>query len=256
MQAMRLIPHSVCGCSLMRAGASLPLPALELDICAARHAVISDVRFMLLCQTVSSCDFLTMSNCLAVTNLSRARRIKRRGFDAVLTLEDPSCAKRNQLRFHVKPAPDHLIMHFEDIDDDEYDYAIATEDDVKAIIDFGCKHVRNSILIHCFHGIGRSGGAALAILTDQLCNAHLALDALLSIKPDSVPNLRVARLADAVLKTDGAIIAALDEWTEKTPSVADFRQQKRAFFKANKNLYSLSATHSLIPHAGRESAGR
>lgn len=191
-----------------------------------------------------------MSNCLAVTNLSRARRIKRRGFDAVLTLEDPSCSKRNQLRFHVKPAPDHLIIHFEDIDDDEYDYAIATEDDVKTIIDFGRKHVHHSILIHCFHGIGRSGGAALAILTDQLCNARLALDALLAIKPDSVPNLRVARLADAVLKTDGAITAALDEWTAKTPSVADFRQQKREFFKANKNLYSLSATHSLIPHAG------
>jgi hypothetical protein len=74
-----------------------------------------------------------MSNCLAVTNLSRARRIKRRGFDAALTLEDPSCAKRNQLRFHVKPAPDHLIMHREDIDDDEYGYVIAVADDVMKV---------------------------------------------------------------------------------------------------------------------------
>lgn len=44
-------------------------------------------------------------------------------------LEDPVCLKRNQLHFHVKPAPDHWVMHFEDIDDD--DYAIAMEDDVK-----------------------------------------------------------------------------------------------------------------------------
>lgn len=46
-------------------------------------------------------------------------------------LEDPVCSKRNQLHFHVKSAPDYLVMHFEDTDDDEYDYAVAMEDDVK-----------------------------------------------------------------------------------------------------------------------------
>lgn len=175
---------------------------------------------------------------ITVSNLSRARRIKRRGFDAVLTLEDPVCSIRNQLRFHVKPAPDHLVMHFEDIDDDEYDYAIAMEDDVKVIIEFGRKHVQHNLLIHCFHGIGRSGGAALAILTDRLGNAQSALEALLAIRPEAVPNLRVARLADTVLKTDGAMVAALDAWAARTPSVAEFRRQKRAFFEANRDLYS------------------
>ena len=175
---------------------------------------------------------------IAVSNLSRARRIKRRGFDAVLTLEDPVCSIRNQLRFHVNPAPDHLIMRFEDIDDDIYDYAIATEDNVKAIIEFGRRHVQHNLLIHCFHGVGRSGGAALAILTDRLGNAQAALEALLVIRPEAVPNLRVARLADTVLKTDGAMVAALDAWAARTPSVAEFRQQNRAFFEANSNLYS------------------
>ncbi|WP_254605079.1 tyrosine phosphatase family protein [Acetobacter syzygii] len=174
---------------------------------------------------------------ITVTNLSRARRIKRRGFDAVLTLEDPACSG-NQLRFHVKPAPDHLVMHFEDIDDDEYDYAIAMEDDVKVIIEFGRKHVQHNLLIHCFHGIGRSGGAALAILTDRLGNAQSALEALLAIRPEAVPNLRIARLADTVLRTDGAMVAVLDAWAARTPSVAEFRRQKRAFFEANRDLYS------------------
>lgn len=42
-----------------------------------------------------------MTHRRAVTNLSRALRIKRRGFHMVLTLKDLACSKRNQLRFHV-----------------------------------------------------------------------------------------------------------------------------------------------------------
>lgn len=177
---------------------------------------------------------------LAVINLPRARRIKRRGFHAVLTLEDPACSKRNQLRFHVKPVPDHLVMHLEDedVDDNEYDYATATEDDVRSIIEFGRRHVQNSLIIHCFHGVGWSGGAALAILTDRLGNAQAALEALLSTIPEVIPNLRVARLADTVLKTDGAIVAALDTWAAITPSVAEFRRHKREFFETVRDLYS------------------
>lgn len=57
-------------------------------------------------------------------------------------LEDPVCSKRKQLHFHVKPAPDHLVMHFKDIDDD--DYAIAMEDDVKVgqriVLAIGWRH--------------------------------------------------------------------------------------------------------------------
>lgn len=74
-----------------------------------------------------------MTHRLAVTNLSRALRIKRCGFHVVLTLKDLVCSKRNQLRFHVKPAPDDLVMHREDIDDDEYGYVIAVADDVMKV---------------------------------------------------------------------------------------------------------------------------
>lgn len=176
---------------------------------------------------------------LEITGLSRAQRIKRRNFDAVLTLEDVRCQKKNQLRFHTKPAPDHLILRFEDIDDDEYEYAIATEADVESIIAFGRKHVQsNNMLIHCFHGVGRSSAAALAILTDRLGNADSALKEVLAIRPEAIPNLCVARLADTVLRTDGAMVAVLDALAARTPSVAEFRQQKRAFFEANRELYA------------------
>lgn len=175
---------------------------------------------------------------LEITSLSRAQRIKRRNFDAVLTLEDVRCQKKNQLRFHTKPEPDHIIMRFEDIDDDEHEYAIATEADVESIIAFGRKHVQSNMLIHCFHGVGRSSAAALAILTDRLGNADSALKEVLAIRPESVPNLRVSRLADKVLRTDSAIIKALESWTNRTPHIAEFRQQKRAFFEANRDLYA------------------
>lgn len=178
---------------------------------------------------------------LIVTNLSRAKCLKRRGFNAVLTLEDPACLQRHQLRFHKKPAPEHLILRFEDIDDDEYDYALATEDDVKAIIKFGRKHVEHNLLIHCFHGVGRSGGAALIILTDRLGNAEAALETLLAMRPEAIPNLRIVRLADTVMRTDGAMVTALNAWTARTPSVAEFRRQKRVFFEENRNLYAKAA---------------
>jgi len=54
---------------------------------------------------------------VVVGSLSQARKHKRR-FDAVITLEDPACRPANRLRFTRRPSLPHLVLAFEDVDDD------------------------------------------------------------------------------------------------------------------------------------------
>lgn len=104
---------------------------------------------------------------LVVASLSQAKRHKR-SFGAVITLEDPACRPANRLRFHRRPSPAHLVLAFEDVDDDTLGVRVATREQVGQVITFARTHTDKSLLVHCFHGVGRSAAAALAILADRL----------------------------------------------------------------------------------------
>lgn len=174
-----------------------------------------------------------------VAGLSQARKHKRR-FDAVLTLEDPECRPANRLRFHRQPAPAHLVLAFEDVDDDTLGVRVATPDQVGEAIAFARVHVGGALLVHCFHGVGRSAAVALAILADRAGPGGelAALDRLLSIRPQATPNLVVVKLADEVLGRGGALVAAVSAWEDATPGLKEKRAMRLRLLFANPHLYS------------------
>lgn len=176
---------------------------------------------------------------IVVASLSQARKHKR-SFDAVITLEDPSCRPANRLRFTRRPAPPHLVLAFEDVDDDTLGVRVATRDQVADALTFGRSHTAGSLLVHCFHGVGRSAAVALAIMADRLGpgEERAALDRLIEIRPESTPNLVVVKLADDVLGRRGRLIAAVSAWEAEAPGLAEKRTARLQLVQSNPQLYS------------------
>jgi predicted protein tyrosine phosphatase len=165
---------------------------------------------------------------LVVSGLNWARRHKRE-FDAVLTVEDPDIGRwqpptMGSLRFHRHPAPAHLVLRFYDLD---YPLPspfhqpwmrLASPDDVRAALDFAVIHDR--LLIHCKAGISRSTALALAVLTQQYDDPEAALQMVLALQPNAVPNRHVIVLADELLQCNGKLLETVDAWDQSVPSNA------------------------------------
>jgi predicted protein tyrosine phosphatase len=176
---------------------------------------------------------------LSVASLAQARKHKR-GFDAVLTIEDPACRPAQRLRFHRQPAPHHLVLGFEDVDDDRLGVVVATETQVRTALEFSRAHAQGSLLIHCYHGLGRSTAVALAVLADRSgpgCEES-SLQELLQQRPNATPNLVVVKLADAILGRAGALISVVASWEAQSPDAVRRRSERLAFLRDNPDLYS------------------
>lgn len=176
---------------------------------------------------------------IAVASLKQARRHKRR-FDAVITIEDPLAKLKLRLRFHQDPRPQHLILRFEDVDWNDLGLWIASAEDVSKGIEFARLHVHTSVLVHCFHGIGRSAGLGLAILADRMGASREddALASLLAIRPQACPNRIVVEHADVILNRRGRLIAALDKWEATSETARERRAARRIFIEKNLHLYA------------------
>ncbi|WP_162815026.1 tyrosine phosphatase family protein [Erythrobacter aureus] len=176
---------------------------------------------------------------VAVASLAQARRHKRK-WDAVLTIEDPEARPGDQLRFSASPAPAHLVLSFEDADSEVFGYATALPDDVRAALEFARAHAGGSLLVHCFHGVGRSAAVGLAILADRLGPGREveALDALAAVRPGTTPNLVAVEYADQLLERDGALLAALLEREAGEPDTLRARQRRYDYATQNPSLYA------------------
>jgi predicted protein tyrosine phosphatase len=176
---------------------------------------------------------------LTICGLSQAKRHKR-AFGAVITLEDPAARPAERLRFTRRPAPAHLVLAFEDVDDDTLGIRVATEDQVAQSLAFAKKHSDSALLVHCFHGVGRSAAIALAILADRLGPGAeaLALDRLLSLRPEATPNLVVISLADRLLGRAGALLKAVGEWEDRAPHMRDARLARRRLVQDRPELFA------------------
>jgi len=166
---------------------------------------------------------------ITITGVRRARRIKRQ-FDAVITIEDPQTPTRWQLRFHQLPQPIHLLLAFEDLDEAHQGIVTATEDHVEQAIVFGRQFEQAKLLIHCHAGIARSTAIALAIIADRCGPGREAeaLEQMLQLQPEAVPNLMVMRHADRLLNRQGALLACVIEWDRERPWNRRRREINRA----------------------------
>lgn len=176
---------------------------------------------------------------IGVGSLSQARKHKR-AFDAVITLEDPGARPALRLRFNRRPAPPQLVLAFEDVDDNTLGLAVANEDHVSKALEFARRNQAASLLVHCFHGVGRSAAIALAILADRSApgQEEEAVQQLLAIRPQATPNLVVVAHADRLLRRDGRLIEALAAWEATTPHMGPAREARRKLATERPELYA------------------
>jgi len=174
---------------------------------------------------------------LVVNSYNWARRHKR-DFEAVITLEDPDA--RRKLRFTRKPHPDHLVLTFVDMDRpppvpycDWPVFTMAERSHVERAIEFG--RDRESLLVHCQVGIGRSTAIALAVLASRMDDED-ALRRLLEVRPEAVPNLHVVALADDILGRGGNLTRVVTEWDR---TLARNRRRRDENRKAHFTYYGL-----------------
>lgn len=161
------------------------------------------------------------SDTVRVSSLSRARKLKRK-FAGVLSLHDLDLPASRRLRFHRDPQLPHLTLLFDDCEDPalaERGWTLATREQVAEGLAFA-RALEGSLLVHCHAGVSRSGAMALAVLADLLGPGREseAMDRLLAVRSEAVPNGLVVRLADDVLGRNGALVKVYEERLAQMPS--------------------------------------
>lgn len=176
---------------------------------------------------------------LHVCSLRAAENCKR-NFDAVLTLESPVTNRKERLRFHRSPAPDHLVLRFEDLDFGPSTVTLPTRDHARQVLEFGRRHATNRLLVHCQAGLARSTAAALAILADRFGPGRedAALEELLRLRPEAVPNLALTAAADDELDRGGKLLAVVVAMNAARPDWQELRRRKQALFESTPQAFS------------------
>jgi predicted protein tyrosine phosphatase len=108
--------------------------------------------------------------------------------------------------------PHRLRLEFDDIvalNEDEPDYVLATSEHIHQVIDFVpiISQEGGDVLIHCQAGISRSAAIALTIYAILLGvgQEEEALSLVLENRPQAVPNIWIAQLADEALGRNGKL---------------------------------------------------
>lgn len=178
-----------------------------------------------------------MNGSVVVKALGPARRHKRKAA-AVVTVEDPG--RRNGLRFHSSPHPDHIVLRFEDVDVVDETVAMPRPGHVDAVLRFARENPDGTLLVHCKAGIARSTALALAVIADRLGpgREREAVAELLSARPEAAPNLLMLGFADDLLERSGRLVEAWNAVENSDPEYAEHRRQKLDILHKRPDLFA------------------
>ncbi len=111
------------------------------------------------------------------------------------------------------PADNHLFLRMHDISEPIDGHVAPDVEHVASLVDF----VRNwdraaPLVVHCWAGISRSTAAAFvsvcALRPER--DEHEIAWAIRRASPTATPNIRIVRFADAMLRRDGRMVAAIE----------------------------------------------
>ncbi len=136
----------------------------------------------------------------------------------LLSLEDPGTPKATPRWFRGT----HEQFHFHDMDSEREAYTMSgiapNRDHVERILKFGGHCLKAAgdgkpvtLLVHCYAGSSRSPAAAFALASQALGNTREreALEYVLKLRPQAVPNVLLVTLADQILGAEGRLVRAI-----------------------------------------------
>lgn len=107
----------------------------------------------------------------------------------------------------------HLHLSFADVEWDDQTHA-PTKEDCKRILDFGKNLPDDAVtVVHCFAGMCRSTAAAIALYVQKHGprSVFRAKKWLLEDRPQSIPNMLMARYFDDILNLNGELYRVCQE---------------------------------------------
>lgn len=178
-----------------------------------------------------------MNGTVVVKALGPARRHKRK-VAAVVTVEDPG--RRNGLRFHSAPHPDHIVLRFEDVDVVDKSVALPEPGHVGVVLRFARENPDGLLMIHCKAGIARSTALALAVIADRMGEGREdeAVADLLAVRPEAVPNILMLQFADDLLDRSGRLVEAWKRIEDADPAYAEHRAEKLQILRRRPDLFA------------------
>ena len=134
-----------------------------------------------------------------ICSLEAAREIDHSTYDGLITIEDSF--EENPLRISTLICP-QLVLCFDDISQPVDNYVLPDQKHIIQAFDFADKIGNGSLLIHCFAGVSRSSGIALAIISKALGpgKEKEALKELQKINPYCMPNKLLVWFTDEILE--------------------------------------------------------
>ncbi len=173
---------------------------------------------------------------IQITDLIEAKRIHAQGFAGIISIADPWA---ETLVPGQDTGIDHLELRFVDLDqplegtEPHRHMVMPTAAMVQQALDFAARHAEAKLLIHCHAGVSRSTAIGFAICAARLGPGaeEQALDALLAIVPDAVPNLAVVAIADNLLQRSGALLSTMVRWDAATPRNHKRRRVNRCAYQ-------------------------
>ncbi len=112
------------------------------------------------------------------------------------------------------PADRHLRLALHDIPEPVDGKVVPDEVHVAALLGFARGwDAKQPLIVHCWAGVSRSMASAFAILCDRSPRGdeHRIAREIRSRAPHAQPNRLIVRLADRLLKRNGAMVAAVEE---------------------------------------------
>ena len=132
----------------------------------------------------------------------------------IVSIGNPGCAPTRPAWFRGE----HLQLRFGDVvseaDARKWRTMTPTPEDIGRAVEFFRAALRDPgsrVLFHCEQGASRSPALAYVCVADQLGAGREAeaLDAVLAIRPEAIPNRLVVTLGDAFLARRGALLGPL-----------------------------------------------
>ena len=111
------------------------------------------------------------------------------------------------------PADNHLFLRMHDISEPLDGHVAPDVEHVESLVDFVRGWDRAApLVVHCWAGISRSTAAAFVTVCalEPERDEHEIAWAIRRASPTATPNIRIVKFADAMLRRDGRMVAAIE----------------------------------------------